>query len=348
MSGVLVSLNRFFPIQLLAMLGAVCVISAEAGLPAARGQESAFYACRQLGRGVNLGNFLEPPRGADWGVKIEGKHLEAIKQAGFDSVRLPVRWADYASSEFPFSVEPAFFGRVDHLLDVAESHKLNVVLNIHHFDRLVEEPDAYLLKFESLWKQIATRYKKRGEFLYFELNNEPHGQLDASWNEALKVGLSAVRQSNPRRPVIVGPSNWNSIEALQRLQLPEDPNLIVTVHMYNPHRFTHQGASWVEPDVQAIKDQPWGTPSDVARVESELAVAAAWGKKHNRPIYLGEFGAYEAAPLQSRVRWTKCVVSTAERFGMSWSYWEFCAGFGVYDVQKESWRPELLEALGVK
>lgn len=200
MSGVLVSLNRFFPIQLLAMLGAVCVISAEAGLPAARGQESAFYACRQLGRGVNLGNFLEPPRGADWGVKIEGKHLEAIKQAGFDSVRLPVRWADYASSEFPFSVEPAFFGRVDHLLDVAESHKLNVVLNIHHFDRLVEEPDVYLLKFESLWKQIATRYKKRGEFLYFELNNEPHGQLDASWNEVLKVGLSAVRQSNPRRP----------------------------------------------------------------------------------------------------------------------------------------------------
>ncbi|GAB5405473.1 MAG: glycoside hydrolase family 5 protein [Aureliella sp.] len=333
----------------IAILSALLISLASTSAAAvAQSSDAAFAANKRLGRGVNLGNFLEAPRNADWGADIRDEHFRLIKQAGFDSIRLPVRWPDYASPSAPFTIEPAFFKRVDHLLGLAESAKLNVVLNIHHFEGLDRDPDAYTLQLQKLWEQIASRYQNRGRFLYFELNNEPHDALNEKWNEVLLVGLKAIRATNPDRPVIIGPPHWNGIWALSKLKLPADPNLIVTVHMYNPHPFTHQGASWASPEIRRLRNKTWGSPEDIAKVEEEIANAATWGKKHKRPIFLGEFGAYQAAPMESRIAWTKCVASTAEKHDMSWSYWEFCAGFGLYDTAAASWRSQLLKALGLQ
>lgn len=314
----------------------------------AQSNRATFEANQRLGRGVNLGNFLEAPRDADWGADIRAEHFALIRQAGFNSVRLPVRWPDYAAKSSPFAIEPAFFKRVDRLLAAAEAQDLNVVMNIHHFEGLDSDPDAYSLKFKSLWEQIATRYKDRGKFLYFELNNEPHSKLNERWNDILRIGLAAVRKTNPTRPVIVGPPHWNGIWALPKLKLPDDPNLIVTVHMYNPHEFTHQGASWANPEVQALKNLKWGTADEVRKLEQELAEAAQWGKDNGRPLFLGEFGAYQAAPMASRVKWTDTVVRAAEQHKMSWAYWEFCAGFGIYDVDTKKWNDPLVQALGLR
>ena len=46
---------------------------------------------------------------------------------------------------------------------------------------------------------------------------------------------------------MIGPTSWNSANDLRLLKLPNDANLIATVHDYNPFRFTHQGAEWVNP-----------------------------------------------------------------------------------------------------
>ncbi|TWU08420.1 glycoside hydrolase family 5 protein [Stieleria varia] len=312
---------------------------------AADAENSIFQANQRLGRGVNLGNFLEVPRDQDWGVKIVPDHLATIKQAGFDSIRLPVKWSDYASKVQPYAIEPEFFSRVDRWLDRAEQEKLNVVLNIHHYDQLDTDPDQHVERFRAIWRQIAQRYQSRGPWLYFELDNEPHDKLSSKWNEVLLQGLAAVRESNPTRPVIIGPPNWNGIWALPQLRLPDDPNLIVTVHMYNPHNFTHQGASWSNPEVRSIKDLSWGSKEERAALDKEIQQAADWGKQHSRPIYLGEFGAYSSAPQDSRVRWTRAVVTAAERHQMSWAYWEFGAGFGLYDIQQSQWRQDLLNAV---
>jgi endoglucanase len=71
----------------------------------------------------------------------------------------------------------------------------------------------------------------------------------------------------------------------------------------------------------------------------------AWGKAHERPIFLGEFGAFEGADLESRARWTQAVARSAEQHGFSWAYWEFCSGFGAYDPKAKSWRQALKTAL---
>lgn len=306
-----------------------------------------FAANKALGRGVNFGNALEAPKGQNWGVTIKDDYLVAIKKAGFDSIRLPVKWSDYAQKTAPYTIEPAIFQRVDHILDVAEKNRLNVVLNIHHFDELDKDPDKHIDHFMKLWTQIATHYKNRPASVYFELNNEPHDKLDdKQWNKILVKGLEAVRASNPTRPVIIGPAFWNGIWALPKLTLPKDENLIVTVHCYNPFEFTHQGATWTDPKVRNIKDRRWeGNDKELTAMRKELDIAADYGRKNNRPIYLGEFGAFEKAPLESRVTWTSSIARSAEARGFSWAYWEFGAGFGIYDVKNSTWRKPLLEAL---
>ena len=74
-------------------------------------------------------------------------------------------------------------------------------------------------------------------------------------------------------------------------------------------------------------------------------MAADWSKEHDRPIYLGEFGAYDKAPMDSRARYTAYVARTAEKLGFSWAYWQFDADFILYDIDKEHWITPILDAL---
>jgi endoglucanase len=302
---------------------------------------------KKLGRGINLGNALEGPNEGAWGVTLKAEYFQAIKKAGFDSVRLPVRWSAHAKATEPFTLDEPFAKRVDWAIEQALANKLNIIVNVHHYDEMDKEPEKHLARLLGLWQQIAARYKDRPAGVFFELYNEPHGELDSGkWNIFLPHLLRAVRKTNPTRPIIVGPGHWNAVQFLDKLKLPEfERNLIVTVHYYGPFEFTHQGAPWVQGSAK-WKGRKWtGTAEEVKALRQELEKAAAWGKTHDRPIFLGEFGAYQEADMASRAKWTEAVVQEAQRLGFSWAYWEFCAGFGAYDPKTDTWRAPLKKAL---
>ncbi len=307
----------------------------------------AFEQNRRLGRGVNLGNALEAPNEGDWGVTLDASFFQLIASAGFDSVRIPVRWNTHASLDPPYTIDPDFFDRVDWAIAQAFKNDLNVIINIHHYEELMETPDLHYDRFLALWEQIAFHYRTYPESLYFELLNEPHGALKPLiWNDYAAEAIQIIRKSNPNRTIIAGSGNWNSIEALESLMLPEEErNLIVTVHYYAPFQFTHQGAEWV-PGTEKFLGTRWeGNEREKKAIDSDFDVAFRWSQKYARPIFLGEFGAYSKADLESRQRWTEYVARSAERYGFSWAYWEFCAGFGLYNRQTQRWVEPLLQAL---
>ncbi len=312
-----------------------------------RPTEGATTGAALLGRGVNLGNALEAPREGDWGLVLEEGYFERIATAGFDSVRVPIRWPAYAATEPPYALSPTILARVDWVIEQALSHDLAVVINIHHYDALVEDPEGQRDRFLAIWRQIAEHYAHVDDRLFFEILNEPHGALDAArWNSLLAEALQTIRASNPDRWVIVGPGQWNSYRGLRALVLPEaDRRLVVTFHYYDPFHFTHQGAEWVE------GSEPWlgttwnGTPREVAEIRQAFDEVARWADAYRRPVYLGEFGAYSKADMASRVRWTAQVAREAEQRAFGWAYWEFGAGFGAYDPVAGAWRAELLRAL---
>jgi endoglucanase len=326
----------------------LCSLSfaAVAGADEGRPQADIFAANKKLGRGINLGNALEAPKEGAWGVTLKADYFKAISEAGFDSVRLPVKWSAHAAMEAPYAIDAKFAERVDWAVDQALANKLNIVLDLHHYGEMDADPDKHSPRLIALWEQIATRYADRPASVHFELLNEPHDKLTVEkWNAAIPKVLAAVRKTNPTRPVIVGPANWNAIRALDALQLPDDRNLIVTVHFYDPFQFTHQGASFVK-DAAKWKGRQWtGTDGEQDAIRKSFAKTAAWAKKRNLPVFLGEFGTYQEADTDSRARWTRFVVAEAEKLGFSWAYWEFCSGFGAFDPKAETWRKPLKEAL---
>jgi len=301
-----------------------------------------------LGRGVNLGNALESPKEGQWGVVLKEEYFEQIRAAGFDSVRIPVRWSAHAGDAAPYRIAPALFDRVDWAVRQALQRRLIPVVNMHHYEAIFQEPDKHRERFLALWQQIAEHYRDYAPELVLELLNEPHAKLTAEkWNRLLAEAIQIVRRTNPTRQIMVGPVGWNSINDLVSLELPEDDRrLIVTVHYYSPFPFTHQGASWVGQQSQKWLGTRWtGTKAEQRAVVRDLDKAIAWAARHRRPLYLGEFGAYSKADMESRARWTRFVADEALKRKIGFGYWEFCSGFGVYDPQRNQWIEPLKEAL---
>jgi endoglucanase len=99
----------------------------------------AFRINRALGRGVNLGNMLEAPREGAWGLTLKPEYFQIIKEAGFDSVRIPIRWSAHAQDQAPFAINEEFFQRMDGAIDQALAQKLVVVINVHHYEEIFLE-----------------------------------------------------------------------------------------------------------------------------------------------------------------------------------------------------------------
>jgi endoglucanase len=302
---------------------------------------------RRLGRGINLGNALEAPKEGGWGLVLAAEHFRLIKRAGFNSVRVPIRWSAHATDVAPYTIHPEFLMRVDWVLEQALQNGFAAVINVHHYDELYDDPKSHRKRFLALWRQIAEHYRNASSLVAFELLNEPRGKLDPpTWNQLLGETIALIRKANPSRILIVGPGQWNNYRHLDSLELPpDDRRIIVTFHYYEPMALTHQGASWVKGSSKWRGTRWTATPAEVEPVKAAMSVVSEWARRQQRPIYLGEFGAYSRADMDSRARWTKFVRSQAEAHGFSWAYWEFASGFGAYDRQSGKWLDPLLAAL---
>ncbi len=316
--------------------------------PALAGADAARDYADGLGRGINLGNALEAHIEGQWGVTLQEEYFAIIAKAGFDSVRIPIRWSAHAMEEAPYTIDEEFFARVDWAVEQAVKNDLYVVVNIHHYDELYADPAAHRERYLALWKQIAAHYADQPKSVSFELLNEPCKQFTAEgWNDLLNACIPVIRESNPDRILIVGGILYNNIEALKDLKLPEDDrNIIGTFHYYNPFMFTHQGAGWASKWADKWIGTVWtGSEAEQAAVKRDFQKALDWSKETGYPVYMGEFGAYSKADMKSRVAWTAFVASYAMENDIPFAYWEFCAGFGAYDPEAKEWRQGLLEGL---
>lgn len=308
---------------------------------------------KSLGRGINFGNMLEAPREGDWGLKVEPRFID-LAAASFATVRLPVRWSNHAAATADAKLDEVFAQRVDAVVDALLAKGLNVILDFHHYNQLngdarhpnefAVDPAVLEVRFVNIWRQVAERYKNRSNKLVFELLNEPHGRLNGEpWNVLAQQALTVVRQSNPSRAVMIGPSYWNNAKDLPKLRMPADLNLILSLHSYDPLGYTHQGVSWI-----AIA-QPVGTECcDAAQRKSLTTVldqAKAWSDSNGYPVHLGEFGVVNAAPLASRATYASFARHEAEARGFGWAYWELASSFGVYDPKLNQWVEPVRKAL---
>ena len=298
-----------------------------------------------MGRGGNLGNILY--NYGTWDKETEMKQFDLIREAGLQNVRICIGPFDHVTPTPPYTLSKDFFDRLDWTIRQALDHGLTVIIDQHEYHAMAEDPIGKKEMFLSTWKQMAEHYRDYPDNVYFGVLNEPNGNLTPYlWNYILPDAIKVIRESNPNRTLVIGPGDWNNYPALQYLKLPEDDrNIIVEFHYYDPHHFTHQGASW-EKGSDAWLGTHWGTPEEYQTLANDFKTAAEWGKSHNRPLYLGEFGTFYKCDMDSRVKWLSAVVQQAEANHIAWSIWDLMGSeFGVYNDSTKAWIEPLKNAI---
>lgn len=318
-----------------------------------------------LGRGLNMGNYLEADDDeGDWtgGRLIQEADFTDIKAAGFKSVRIPIRWSAHTSMTGPgYLVEADFLARVKQVVDWAIAADLIVVINTHHYLELMDDPGdlaTHRARLAAIWDQISDTFPVSSypaDRLVFELLNEPNGAVDyTEWNEIIAQLTGVIWTDNAAtqegRKIMVGTANWGGPTGLTSLALPSacNPgNTIITIHWYEPFRFTHQGADWV--DGAADWREIWrGTEAEQQPLLDLYESVEDWNADQAEPfeVFVGEFGVFgRYAGAEYRKAWTAFIAREAEARGWSWGYWEYDQSFGAYDRANTRWRPEIIEAL---
>ncbi len=343
--------------------------------PIASHDTPAYRAAKHFQRGMNLGDYLEAGR---WAIKIEPDEFAAMKREGFDHVRVPVGWHRYAGAAPDFTLSSDIFARVDFVVSNVLGNGQAVMINLHHFNALDENPTNATAEFLKIWEQVAAHYKDYPAELLFELDNEPHDQATtALMNPIYAQAIALIRKTNPQRTLVVEPGGWGSIAELKNLVLPPDDNLIVSAHCYEPFHFTHQGATWssrdffqtnivfpgppatpLEPDM-GLEPKPWvldwirkyntssadKNPSSAAAFADKLKYCRAWSDFYGRPVHLGEFGAIIKADTASRVNFYSAFRHAAESEKLGWCVWDWSANFRYWDKKNHAPVPGMHEAL---
>jgi aryl-phospho-beta-D-glucosidase BglC (GH1 family) len=309
--------------------------------------DQAHRLVKNMGRGMNLGNALEAPNEGEWGVTLEENYFRMLGDSGFTNLRIPVRWDTHLSYDGLCTVDSAWMARVKWAIENTISNGMIAIVDAHHWEAMYSDPTGTEPCFLSVFKQMAQNFKVYSkDSLVIELLNEPRDLLTSTvWNNVLAKTIDTIRTIDAERTLMVGPGNWYSAAGLTSLKLPvADKNIIASFHYYDPFSFTHQGATFLDP-VPPTGVTWSATTAEMRAVRETFQKVKDWSIANQRPIYLGEFGAYNAADTASRGVWTEFIGEEALRQGFAWGYWEFCSGFGVYDAANDSWNHFLMKAL---
>lgn len=303
---------------------------------------SAAEQVRAIGRGVNVLGY-DPIWSDPALARFHERHMQIIHDGGFQSVRINLQ--AFAHMDAADTLDPQWFATLDRMVNAALASHLVVILDEHDHAPCGRDPASCRLRLRAFWREVAEHYRNAPRDVVFELLNEPNGAMDDQWSALVVELLGLVRAVDPSRNVVIGPASWNSIDKLDQLQLPDrDRHIIVTVHYYVPMEFTHQGAPWA-PEYAGSSGVTWGTPEQRAALTADFDRVAAWSRAHDRPILLGEFGAYDRGPIESRVAYTSAVAREAEAHGFAWAYWQFDHDFVVWSMDSDAWNVPIHDAL---
>jgi hypothetical protein len=334
--------------------------------------------------GVNLGGWISQfwiKRKEHFDSFITKDDIKQVAGWGMDHVRLPIDYNVLEDDGQPFIYLEEGFSYIDNCIEWCEEYGLNIILDLHKapgyaFHSLdsnkLFEDNTLQERFISLWKAFAARYKKYGDNVVFELLNEIVEPDSERWNALSKRTVEAIRSVDPDRRIIIGGNFYNSVNALKELDYINDDKLVYTFHFYEPHLFTHQGASWEKPmaELNFKVSYPVG-PEDYRKymllsenfrksfhisdnmgrdyIEEAIKPAIEFAKERNVPVYCGEYGVIDTADMDSRIRWHEDLCSLLIENGIGRAVWSYkLMNFAMTDVNSKVVNEDLIKIVSRK
>ena len=281
-------------------------------------------------RGINLGNWLEAegymflfeggpqapheietlveeligPDGAttfwqEWRrTYITPEDIQLIKRSGLNSVRIPLHYKFFSSTEDGFRI-------IDPVIEACRREQLWVILDLHcapggqtgtniddslGYPWLYDSPSAQQLTCD-IWKRIAQHYKNDSIILGYDLLNEPipHFPRLRKYNSQLeplyKKVTAAIREVDTNHVVILGGAQWDS--NFKVFGPPFDSNVLYQLHKY-----------WMPPTQASIQEY------------------IDFRERYDVPIWLGESG-------ENNDEWIRNFAAVLDHNEIGWCFWPY-------------------------
>jgi len=341
----------FLGLGLMLLLTINCSTPKQSGISPANSQYGSF----QIKRGTNIAHWLSQSnrRGTARASFFTEKDITYIKSAGFDHIRLPVDEEQLWDSTGKRYDEA--FQLLDNCLGWANNAGLRVVLDLHilrshHFNAaekpLWTKPEAQD-KFIQLWKDLAGAvHKWPNGMLAYEFMNEPVADDPEQWNRLLSRVADSIRSWERERVLVIGSNRWQSANTFDQLRIPpNDKNILLSFHFYEPFHLTHYKASWTNlKDFNGQVQYPGqivvnGQTDRERMVYNEDTLLKMMAKPIHLadslklPLYCGEFGVIDGSPRDSKIAWYKDLVDIFEKHNIAYANWNYKAGsFGIVDA----------------
>lgn len=307
--------------------------------------------------------------------------IALIKSLGFDHVRLSVNPLAMMTSHRPDEIPAEYLGHLDAAVKMILDQQLSVVIDLDpesDFKSRLATDNSFVQEFSDFWRALARHYSTwDADRLFLEILNEPEFNDRYRWYGVQAKLAAAIRDGAPQHTIIAAGARWSDDDELVFLEPLRDPNVIYTFHFYEPHIFTHQGATWgtyfwhwvkglrypsspenafkvagsVPDAVDRLAVIRYGQDHwDASRMDADIDQVAEWARQRGVPVVCDEFGVYrEYAEPRDREAWIRDVRTSLENHAMGWTMWDYSGSFGV--VTKENGRsvPDeiTLRALGL-
>ena len=343
----------------------------------------------RLARGVNLSHWMWFPHRQGEAARrafIMRDDLLQLTDIGMTHVRLPFE-PSWLWDETGVALRPAPLREYRDAMQRCLDAGLAVIVDAHWSRTPWIRPrganfDERFGELDRMWRALAKHLTDTDATrVFLELVNEPHNLADSQhWHDAQHRIAATVRREAPRHTIIATGADYGGIDGMLKLTPLDDENVIYSFHFYDPHNFTHQAAEWGFPPWKDMKDVPWpATREELDRIaatfpeasanalrwssrpdstdpwtavalRSRLARAADWAKRHNVPVYCGEFGVHaKAAPNASRLNWHREVTGILREHDIGWAMWDYVGGFALANGEPShrTIDKELATALGL-
>ena len=297
-------------------------------------QSVAQQRCNAFGKGMNLSNWLEAywqnnfptPDGYSY------SDLVKMKQAGIQSIRLPIGFASATDTAAPYAVDlnHPLFSRIDSVISWCDDLELNLIIDNHHnWDIFNQNWRNKIDRFSHMWSVVSNRYKNLDPERYsFELLNEPaFGIAIDSLNIVFSHAIDSIRQHTTTHSIIASPNFSSNGAAFANYTPFSDTNIIYTWHSYDPYQFTHQGFTWASPQMPAGQTFPGAFDQGLYTAWNTVV---SWRDTYQKPVFLGEFGTGVFGDEASRCNWLALFGSKIDSFNMPWFYWDWRWDFSLF------------------
>ncbi|MBQ9541283.1 glycoside hydrolase family 5 protein [Ruminococcus sp.] len=318
----------------------------------------------QMRIGWNLGNTLEcsntnlpvtasPKKFATaWGQpEPNADQFEAVKKAGFNTVRIPVTWYEHLQwndSTKKYHVEDNWMNYVKQTVDYAIDRDMFVILNVHHEDFINVSQfneNTYQtaeLKLTSIWSEVAEEFANYDQHLIFEGMNEPRqtgnsavsewgngsGDNGYTWNYVNRLNAAFVNtvrgqgsSANKERLLMLpGYCASNDSTAISNIAIPSNAgNVALSVHAYSPYFFTMATDSYANHTYPGSSG--WGADyySELYNMFNYLGQLQ---DQKGVPIIIGEFSASDFNNTESRAAWATDYLTLAKSKGIPCVLWD--------------------------